>query len=119
LIETGTRSLQLAIWDIEGQTKFKSISSSYLQGAKGTIIVGDTTQPETLEQLTNYTQQFLSINPDSYIAIALNKADLIDADILETALARYSEAHTIYPTSAKTGENVDRLFQELAYQLIV
>lgn len=114
------KSLQLLIWDIEGQTKFKSISSSYFQGAKGAIIVGDATRRETLEQLTHHTEHFLSINPNSQIAIALNKSDLVDAEMLETALERYDQSRifAIYPTSAKTGENVDRLFNQLADQLL-
>lgn len=120
LIEDDTRPLQLLIWDIEGQTKFKSIASSYFQGAKGAIIVADMTRLETLKQLELHTQHFLSINPKSQIAIALNKSDLVDVETLEKALERYrgSQAFAIYPTSAKTGENVDRLFHELANQLI-
>ena len=114
------RSLQLLIWDIEGQTKFKPISSSYFQGAKGAIMVGDATRQETLEQLTVHIQHFLSINPKSQIAIALNKADLVDSETMERYLERYCEAQifAIYSTSAKTGENVDRLFHQLADRLI-
>ncbi|BAU14815.1 Ras family small GTPase [Leptolyngbya sp. NIES-3755] len=111
-------TVQLLIWDIEGQTKFKSISSSYLQGAKGAIIVGDATRRETLEQLAIHTEHFLSVNPKGQLAIAINKSDLIDREILEKALEQYGQQYTIYLTSAKTGENVDRLFQELAHSLI-
>ena len=39
--EGDKKTIQLLIWDIEGQTKFKAIAPSYLQGSKGVIIVAD------------------------------------------------------------------------------
>ena len=55
--------LQLLIWDIEGQTKFKGITPSYLQGAKGAIVVADVTRAETLTHLQDHLNLFFSINP--------------------------------------------------------
>ena len=53
-VETAIASqlVNLLIWDIEGQTKFQSIATSYLKGASGSIIVADITRPETLEHLS-------------------------------------------------------------------
>jgi small GTP-binding protein len=119
----GTQTvLQLLIWDIEGSTKFKSIAPSYLQGAKGAIVVADVTRPETLEHLSEHVERFSNLNPQGVFVIALNKADLIDAGDLE-ALIKQSQNHqpnvlSVYPTSAKTGNNVDQVFQTLARNLL-
>jgi small GTP-binding protein len=72
------KQLQLIIWDIEGSTRFKSIAPSYLQGAKGALIVGDVTRQSSMQSLKDHVQLFQSINPTSSVIIALNKVDLID-----------------------------------------
>ena len=117
------RSLQLLIWDIEGHTKFKSISSNYLQGATGAVIVGDLTRQETLEQLSKHTQDFLLVNPGSFTMVALNKADLVDAELQEKLVQHYrlrqqTGVLECVPTSARTGVNVDYVFERLATQIL-
>ncbi len=117
------KTLQLLIWDIEGSNKFKAISTSYFQGAKGAIIVGDLTRPESLDNLSEHFQVFLKANPKGKVIIALNKSDLIDAEFLEKYQHIYSFSENIcfvstYITSAKTGKNVDEIFQSIAYSII-
>jgi small GTP-binding protein len=112
--------LQLIIWDLEGQTRFKAIAPSYLQGAKGAILVGDVTRPETLDQLTEHCQQFCRINPGGTVIVAFNKADRLEVEQLDGLLNRYvieGAALGIYPTSAKTNTNVDEIFQKLAQSM--
>ncbi|NJR37838.1 MAG: GTP-binding protein [Leptolyngbyaceae cyanobacterium CSU_1_4] len=112
---------QLLIWDIEGSTKFKTIAPTYLQGAKGAIVVADVTRPETLEHLAEHIERFTNLNPQGVFVIALNKSDLIDPeqlDVLLKASQNYPlSVLSIYSTSAKTGIHVDQLFQTLAKHL--
>jgi small GTP-binding protein len=115
--------LQLIIWDIEGSNKFKAIAPSYFQGAKGVVIVGDLTVKETLNHLLEHIQNFLAVSPKSQIIIALNKSDLIEIEYLENIrkLYQFSEENHVlatYITSAKTGDQVDEIFQVLAQALI-
>ena len=115
-------TLQLLIWDIEGRTRFKAIAPTYLQGAKGAIVVGDATREETLDQLAEHVQQFVTVNPKGWVVVALNKSDLVSADRLAEWLRIYSfqaqpAVLAVYPTSAKTGDRVDQLFEHLAYPL--
>ena len=116
-------TLQLLIWDIEGSNKFKAISASYFQGAKGAIIVGDVTRPESLENISEHIQAFLKVNPQGKTVIALNKSDLIDAEYLEKYCQLYSFSDnksfvSTYASSAKSGTNVDQIFQSLAHSII-
>ena len=115
--------LQLLIWDIEGQTKFKGITPSYLQGAKGAVIVADVTRAETLAHLQDHLNLFFSINPQGFSIVALNKADLLSSEELTTLLDNHKYSHLsqvipTYTTSAKTGKNVDQIFQTLANKII-
>jgi len=118
------KELQLLIWDIEGQTKFKAIAPSYLLGAKGAIIVADVTRPETIESLPDHIKLFLSVNQKGFMIIALNKSDLIEAENMEKILqgnqfAELEQVLGVFPTSAKTGANVDQIFADLATKMIV
>ena len=118
------KTVQLLIWDLEGSTKFKGIAPNYLQGARGAIVVGDVTRPETIENLPERIELFCSVNPTGSIIVALNKSDLVEADQLQKArdrcqpLQEKSAILDIYTTSAKTGENVDEIFHQLAGQAI-
>ncbi|NEO28206.1 MAG: GTP-binding protein, partial [Kamptonema sp. SIO4C4] len=114
-----SRNVELLIWDIEGQTQFKNIAPSYLQGAKGAIIVADVIRPETIEKLQTHLDLFFSINQNSWATIAFNKVDLISQEKLDKLLAVYqfsqdSRVLDIYGTSAKTGKDVNEIFYELA-----
>jgi small GTP-binding protein len=121
--ENQQQMVQLLIWDIEGHTKFKSIAPSYLQGAKGAIIVGDLNRQETIDRIAEHLELFLSINPKGVSIIALNKADLASEEKLERLLQlnNFSEEErviAIYATSAKTGEYVDEMFEKLALGML-
>ncbi|MBW4647110.1 MAG: GTP-binding protein [Kastovskya adunca ATA6-11-RM4] len=114
--------VQLLIWDIEGHTKFNAIAPSYLQGASGALVVADLTRPETIEHLGDRIQLFSSINPKGVISVALNKFDLIDQETLPKILEelQFDREHVvaIHITSAKTGENVDEIFGNLAHKIV-
>jgi small GTP-binding protein len=119
-VESQSNELQvnLLIWDLEGHTKFKSIAPNYLKGASGSMIVADITRIDTLKNLQLHINLFLQVNPQGTIAIALNKADLITSEILTNLLEIYnfsSQEQIILtaPTSAKTGSNVNQIFDRL------
>lgn len=116
--------LQLVVWDIEGSTRFKAIAPSYLQGAKGALIVGDVTRSSSIENLKDHIQLFQSVNPKSCAIVALNKVDLIDRDeqdqILQSIITELNDIKiSIHMTSAKTGLGVDAIFQTLAQQILM
>lgn len=115
--------LQLLIWDLEGHTKFKAIAPSYLQGASGAIVVADVTRQETIENLSERLDLFLSVNPKSVAILALNKSDLVDAEIINQLLSKLEHQEderviATYSTSAKTGDNVDDIFHKLSYRML-
>jgi small GTP-binding protein len=118
------QSLQMMIWDIEGQTQFQAIVPSYLQGSRGIIIVGDLSRPETIAHIPEHLSLVNSLGLKNVsIMIALNKVDLEQPDTSsQRLLLRTFQAHPevigTYTTSAKTGSNVETIFHELAQKII-
>ena len=116
-------TVQMLIWDLEGNTKFKAITPMHLQGASGAVIVADVNRQVTIEHISDHVQCFLSVNPKGSIIVALNKSDLLDEEellkILEPVSFKLPEqVIRSYSTSAKTGAQVDKIFQRLAHQII-
>lgn len=123
LVVESKGQVNLLIWDIEGRTKEKSISTSYMEGAHGAIIVGDLSRIDTLEQIDKHLESFQQINPQGKTAIALNKSDLLTAEELNRLIEIYSfgdreQVLQTRSTSAKTGAAVEQIFQQLASSLI-
>jgi small GTP-binding protein len=115
--------LNVLIWDIEGSTKFKAIAPSYLQGSKGALVVADATRPETIASVEKHLQLFLTINPQGYVIVAINKTDLVEAEKLAKLIEicqfpDQKRVLAIQATSAKLGDGVDRIFQTLADNMV-
>jgi small GTP-binding protein len=118
-----TQNVQLLIWDVEGKTKFKGIAPSYLQGARGAIVVGDLARQETIEHISEHLDLFNTINPQSSTIVAFNKADLVSPERIEKILESYnfkqnSQVISTYITSARTGAYVEEMFGKLAAAML-
>jgi len=115
-------NVQMLIWDLEGNTKFKAITPMHLQGASSAIVVADVNRQVTVDHIHEHVESFLSVNPKGSIVVALNKADLLDADklvkMLDCPSVKLTQVIGTYSTSAKTGSQVDQIFQQLAYQML-
>jgi len=113
LVEVDGVECELLIWDVEGSTPSKKISLGYYRGASGAIFVTDVTREETLENLQEHKDIFLSENPDAHYVTAYNKADMLS----EIARERIVE-DDVFLTSAKDDENVEELFIELVKKMM-
>ncbi len=115
-------NLDFIIWDIMGQVSFRKIlHSAYLTGAKGAVMVCDLTRRETLEDLDYWIYSLLEewqLVPMIFVA---NKNDLNDsAEIkareLESLASTYDSP--FFTTSAKSGDNIEDIFQTLGKEII-
>ncbi len=113
--------LTLMIWDIMGQKEYKLIHETAYQGSKGAIIVCDVTRKETLHNLTAWITSLFNITKNVPITFVGNKNDLVDikqfgdAELLDVSSAYQSP---FFLTSAKTGDNVEKVFRELGKMMI-
>lgn len=119
-------TVNLILWDLAGSEEYNGVQASYLQGTAGGIIVCDLTRPETLDGWWRYTQRLRQANPAVRVVLVANKVDLgdrctISDDELRHAAASCADGRGVPPyflSSAKTGENVEALFGQLAEQFI-
>ncbi len=114
--------LELMIWDVIGQRDFEMILSSAFRGAQGALLVCDLTRKQTLESLREYWMaKMYSEGLEVPMMVIGNKADLVDKreygldEINELALELGSEG---FLTSAKTGENIEKVFEMLGGRLL-
>lgn len=112
--------VQLIIWDLEGGNAFAGVASSYLNGARAAVVVGDITRSSTLDAITTHVERFRVINPSSPVFVALNKSDLQEEGIPHAYIHRQEIDGVVMTllTSARTGIGVDELFDSIGLHLI-
>jgi len=113
-------SHKLVIWDVAGADSFGEREFSYLRGASGFIFVADGTRPQTFKSAEHLRMQ-ISDRFDAAPAVFLvNKKDLtVDWDLSDKRLASLEKLFdSVYPTSAKTGDDVDDAIRRLSRLVI-
>lgn len=107
----------LIIWDIEGNSSIEKARSSYLLGSHGFLYVFDLTRPETFEDLAG-EMNFLQENHQEVPVVTIgNKSDLINSEERKEFFKgeAFKDCHF---TSAKSGENVEEVFGEIARRML-
>jgi small GTP-binding protein len=108
---------EILIWDIEGATPIKKIPHSYFKGASGAIFVCDVSRGDTIDDLYEHINSFLIVNPNAKYVIAYNKVDLLSTGGKESLAIKLSGNE--FMTSAKDDDNVTKLFETLAKEMVL
>ena len=112
------KEIKINFVDTAGQEKYRAISQNYLKGTDGVIFVFDLTKKETFQLIADWMQFMKEHNKMNIGKILFgNKNDLIS----ERGIS-YDEGKNLanelecnyYEGSAKTGENIEILMQEIA-----
>ena len=117
------KEISLQIWDTAGQDRFRAITKNYYKGAHGIVLIYDITNNQTFENVSKWVNQIHEeVSLNVVIFLAGNKLDLekkreISYEIGEK-LAKELGC-TFFEASAKTGVNIDEIFNELAESLYV
>ncbi|GFS70139.1 ras-related protein Rab-34 [Nephila pilipes] len=109
----------LQIWDTAGQEKFKCIASSYYRGARVVILVFDFSHISSLYNIPKWLDDTLKCTDSPLLFLVGTQKDKVTNSAYKlTENEAMKLANTIgaeyCPVSAKTGENVERLFRRIA-----
>jgi len=117
------KSFNYQIWDLGGEERFKVIVPIYVRGSAGGIIVFDESRYNTFNNIDEWIRLIKKdLDPTVPIILVSTKADLVETPAISedtiTDLLRVHNLKAYYRTSAKTGANINEIFQNLA-ELIV
>ncbi|MHA1819786.1 MAG: Rab family GTPase [Promethearchaeota archaeon] len=109
----------LQLWDLGGQTIFSSVRRSYLKGTNGAIVMFDLTSKITLNHVMNWYEDIIQGVGEIPTLIIGNKADLPYSKNIIAKAKRLCAANNLelYITSAKTGENMNEIFEILSRKM--
>lgn len=116
-VEVEGQEVSILLWDIAGEIKQDKVPKSYFLGASAIIYVFDLTRPSTYKNINSDMEILNGILPDSILKIVANKADLVNANAIDTIASELDMPIDVI-TSAKTGENVEKLFLGLAAEFL-
>jgi small GTP-binding protein len=112
-----------SIFDFGGQERFKPLVGQFLEGSSGAILVFDSTNYSSFDELDFWYEQLITnaVSSDIPIILVGSKSDLIakvdDSEVVnDTLIHKYIEERQIdrfFRTSALENYNVLELFKEL------
>lgn len=115
------KTIRLIMWDTAGSERFKSLIPSYIKNANAIILAYDLTSKPSFQSLEKWLADIKDKVPsNAYVIIAGNKHDLESK-----RQVTYEEAKKfadevglkIIETSAKTGHNINVLFDTITSSL--
>lgn len=116
-------TMKFEIWDTAGQERYHSLAPMYYRGANAAVIVYDITSVESFERAKKWvTELDKQAQPDIVIALVGNKTDLqTKRQVQKEDVAAYAQqmrpSLILMEASAKTGDNVNELFDTIAQKL--
>ena len=120
--DTGNVTVKLQIWDVAGQSRFQILRPMYYRGSSGGLLVFDVTRRRTFIVLEEWLDElFRAINKKIPLVLVANKTDLPDRVVEPSEGKEFAAKHDMpyIESSAKTGEGIVDIFQNLAEVLVI
>lgn len=112
--------VKLEIWDTAGQERYQSLAPLYYRSAEAAIIVYDATNYSSFSKAKIWVKELKERSDVCVIILVSNKMDLPDKKRVNTEDAMdYADNERILfmEASAKTGHNVQEIFNTIAQKL--
>jgi small GTP-binding protein len=118
VVRTQKGPVRLNIWDTAGEERYKSFAGLYSQAASAGVVCFDVTDEASFEEVGDWIRLFQeNAEKDAILVLVGNKTDLVEERrVTEQAAKTWADGAGLvyFDVSAKTGENVDLLFAEIA-----
>ena len=115
-------NLAFTAWDISGKKPFKKLRKSYYPNTETFLIIYDITQLESFEEIEEWIDEIQQYGKkDSVFILVGNKVDLESERkiSLEEGQRKASKFNfEFFETSAKTGQNINKIFNFLGKNII-
>ena len=118
-VKVNNKLVKLQIWDTCGQEIYRSLISNFYRNSSLAVIVYSIDKKSSFKDIDLWLKELrLNSSPDIKIILIGNKSDLIGKrEVSYDEGAKYLEQDGIigfYETSAKTGDNIKKIFEEIA-----
>lgn len=119
VVELPQASVNLMLWDLQGETEQQRVRPEYLRGSAGILLVADVTRPDSFAVAEGLSARAREAAPGAGILV-LNKIDLLEAAPLDEALVAplVARGWRVVRASARTGQGVDEAFRLLVEQML-
>jgi len=113
--------VKFEIWDTAGQERYRSLAPMYYRGAAAALVVYDITVHDSFTGAKTWIEELQRQgSADIVIGLAGNKCDLESKrEVPEQEARKYAQENNclFFETSAKSGQNVNEIFTQIATKL--
>jgi uncharacterized protein len=117
-IDMNGKTIKLQIWDLGGERRFRFLLPTYCLGSSGALFLYDTTRKDTLNKIQDWINIVREKNGNIPTILCGNKIDLVEHREISKedgeAAATTNKFDSFFEVSAKTGENINKVFEKLA-----
>jgi len=112
-----TTEIHLGIFDTMGIEVYKTITSTFYEHARAVIILFDICDKASYDEVKTWFMEIDRYAKHAHVILVGNKIDLDGKRVIENSIAsEFAQEKNVqyFETSAKTGQNVQEIFQSLA-----
>ncbi|XP_061359558.1 ras-related protein RHN1-like [Gastrolobium bilobum] len=121
ILSLSEATVKFDIWDTAGQERYHSLAPMYYRGAAAAIVVYDISSIDTFVRAQKWVQELQRHgSPKLVMALVANKSDLESKrEVKAEEGEQFAQENGMFymETSAKTAENINELFYEIAQRL--
>ncbi|CDW83910.1 ras-related protein rab-30 [Stylonychia lemnae] len=110
-------NVRLYVWDTAGQERFRHIARMYYKDVSGVLLCFDLTDEESFKNVNFWLSDLNKHAPSKLVKVLVgNKCDLCLSNQAKSSNPQMNIMY-YYECSAKTGKNVNEIFQKLVNEI--